>query len=267
MTKGIPMAEWNSPGHPATRPPQAVSGIRHLSRCWPATIAAAVLASSPLPATAALIGILPATPGGTDYQAYYDDIIDVTFLADANYASSNNFNITTIDMGGITGGVETYSTMTMWLAEMNSANGGAGHLGASGWRFPYTPTADPGCSDQITSPYVASWGFGCTGGELAHLYFTYDITTTNEGPFVNIERDSSSTSGYWSSEISDAYNVSYQFRFGTGQLVPSTQTTGGFSYTWPVHDGNISVVPLPGAVWFLATAIAGLMGYSRRPWR
>jgi len=216
-----------------------------------------------LNASAALTGILPLTPGGSDYQAYYDDIIDVTWLADANFASSENFFITTIDQGGVTGGIETYSTMLTWLDAMNSTNGGAGHLGGTSWRMPYTPISDSTCSNQITSPYTASYGSGCMGGELAHLYNTYGITSTNEGPFINVENDTESTSGYYSSEISDAYNVSYIYRFGSGELYPITQTNGGFSYTWAVHDGNLaSAVPIPAAAWLFSSALIGLI-FSR----
>ena len=39
-----------------------------------------------LSANAAFEGRLPATPGGTDYQAYYDDQLDITWLSDANAA-------------------------------------------------------------------------------------------------------------------------------------------------------------------------------------
>jgi len=35
-------------------------------------------------ADAALLGRLAATPGGTDYQAYYDDVLDITWAANAN---------------------------------------------------------------------------------------------------------------------------------------------------------------------------------------
>ena len=37
---------------------------------------------------AALIGRAPLTPGGTDYQAYYDDVLGITWLANANLAAS-----------------------------------------------------------------------------------------------------------------------------------------------------------------------------------
>lgn len=43
-------------------------------------------------ANAELLGRLPATPGGTDYQAYYDTEADLTWLADANYAQTSGFD-------------------------------------------------------------------------------------------------------------------------------------------------------------------------------
>ena len=39
---------------------------------------------------AALIGVLPATPGGADWQAYYDDQLDITWMANANVNVTNN---------------------------------------------------------------------------------------------------------------------------------------------------------------------------------
>jgi hypothetical protein len=38
-------------------------------------------------AHAALLGRLPITPDGTDYRAYYDDVLDITRLADAKLAA------------------------------------------------------------------------------------------------------------------------------------------------------------------------------------
>jgi hypothetical protein len=39
---------------------------------------------------AVLVGELPATPGGTDYQAYYDTVANLTWLADANAGFGSN---------------------------------------------------------------------------------------------------------------------------------------------------------------------------------
>ncbi len=45
-------------------------------------------------AHAALIGTLPAALGGSDYQAYYDDALKVTWLANANLAATQHFGVT-----------------------------------------------------------------------------------------------------------------------------------------------------------------------------
>ena len=36
---------------------------------------------------------LSATPDGTDYQAYFDDHLNITFLGDANLAANNTFGL------------------------------------------------------------------------------------------------------------------------------------------------------------------------------
>jgi hypothetical protein len=41
-------------------------------------------------AQAALQGRAPATPGGTDYQAYYDTDLDITWVANANLAATKS---------------------------------------------------------------------------------------------------------------------------------------------------------------------------------
>ncbi|HHQ13394.1 MAG TPA: hypothetical protein ENK16_00045 [Chromatiales bacterium] len=206
-------------------------------------------------ADAALIGILPATPGGTDYQAYYDEDIDVTWAADANLFVTQSFGLTPNPFNP---GNQTYSTMNTWLGMLNSMNGGAGYLGANGWRFPFTPASDPDCSDIITTPYLATYGSGCTAGEFSHLFNVHGITTTSEGPFVNVEKDGTQF-GYWSSVLSDAHTVAYNFRFETGELFPSTYNSGG--YAWPVHDGNLAAVPVPAVGWLFGSGL--IMGLLR----
>jgi len=49
---------------------------------------------------AALLGRAPLTPGGTDYQAYYDTVLNITWLADANYALTESFGSVAIDPDG-----------------------------------------------------------------------------------------------------------------------------------------------------------------------
>jgi hypothetical protein len=62
-------------------------------------ILALVLSAVSLVANAALIGRLPITLGGTDYQAYYDDIHDLTWLTDANAAVGTIYDIANPGLG------------------------------------------------------------------------------------------------------------------------------------------------------------------------
>ena len=102
-------------------------------------------------AHAALIGVLPATSGGTDYQAYYDTDLDITWLADANLAASNTFGIGTASINSF--GVMHWDTANTWIANMNTS----GYLGFNDWRLPTTQQPDPSCSIQAGTP---PQGFG-----------------------------------------------------------------------------------------------------------
>ena len=62
-------------------------------------------------ANAALIGRLPATSGGTDYQAAYDDVLNITWVTDA-------------DLGGAT----TWDNQVAWADNLN-------YLGFTDWRL------------------------------------------------------------------------------------------------------------------------------------
>jgi hypothetical protein len=92
-------------------------------------------------ANAALQGRLPATVGGTDYQAYYDDELNITWLADANAAAGTIYDgmIATTRRGyEEPWGTETDGAITawktgVWLNSLNSAH----YLGASNWRLPF----------------------------------------------------------------------------------------------------------------------------------
>lgn len=81
-------------------------------------------------ADAALIGRLAATAGGMDYQAYYDDVADLTWLADANYAQTSG-----VDADGRMG----WTSAKNWAAGLNIG-------GVTGWRLPDSLQPDANCS-------------------------------------------------------------------------------------------------------------------------
>jgi len=201
-------------------------------------------------------------------QAYYDDVLDITWLADANLAASNTFGVTGIAVNG----TMTWAKANEWIAAMNTAN----HLGYSDWRLPNViDTGTPGCNFAYSGT-DCGWNVDLSTGEMAHLYYStlgnvgaYDILgnptgcyiapnycLTHTGPFSNIQRDN-----YWSgtSYAPDPGNA-WGFNFGNGSQ--SSYDERNAFRAWAVRPGD-TVVPLPGVAWLFGSAL-GAVGILRR---
>lgn len=240
-------------------------------------------------AQAALLGRAALTPGGSDYQAYYDDVLNITWLADANLADTNDFGVTNY------GGKMHWVPAQSWLGAMNAAN----YLGASNWRLP-TMNWINGSSVNGYESYDGSTDFGwnisapgtlyagSTASEMAHLFYNtlgnvgeYDVSgaptgcsgtspwcLTNTGPFVNLmpaSDNSCCARGYWAGSPTDVGNtwVGMVFSFGSGRQTNDLKN-GNSDYVWAVSDGDmLAPVPAPPAVWLFGSAL-GLMGWMRR---
>ena len=97
-------------------------------------------------ADAALVGRLAATPGGANYQAYYDTVADLTWLADANYAQTSGYDVD---------GLMSWQAANAWAAQLTVG-------GVSNWRLP--DTIDVG-NDGVTcsNPFQGvDYGFNIT---------------------------------------------------------------------------------------------------------
>ena len=62
----------------------------------------------------------------------YDDVLDITWLADANLALSNTFGVSGFNAAG----EADFDTATAFVAAANADNGGDGYLGVNTWRLP-----------------------------------------------------------------------------------------------------------------------------------
>lgn len=212
-------------------------------------------------------------------QAYYDDVLDITWLADANYAATNGF-------GTGWNGAMTKAGAQDWVLAMNAAQ----FLGASGWRLPtvepangtafnYTFTSN-GSSDRgynLSAPGTIY--AGSTASEFAHLFYNTlgnkspcDPVTSfaavcspqagsglsNAGPFVGIQ-----SYGYWTgTPYEPTPGLIWAFSFGNGNQTDDNNPDA--QYAWAVHDGDpFAVVPVPAAVWLFGSAL-GVMGVIRR---
>ena len=128
------------------------------------------------------------------FEAYYDTDRDITWLADANYAKTSGYD---------TDGKLIWDAANTWAANLSFTDGASVY---DNWRLPTILQPDASCGEQSAG---VSFGYGCTGSEMGHLFYSelggtavYDtpgpgpgigLGLTNTGPFTNLQADL-----YWS---------------------------------------------------------------------
>ena len=188
-------------------------------------------------------------------EAYYDTALNITWLADANYAGTemNNAN--------------TY----FWVTGLNPYSSGI-----TGWRLPWaSDTGTPGCNFGY---YGTDCGYNVNtaGSEMAHMFYItlgnkayYDTSgvgpqpgwgLTNIGPF-----SISNNTAYWT-YMDDLSNPSNAFYFIFADGSQNTTSKSMSLYAWAVHSGDVGTptVPVPAAVWLFGSGLLGLLGVARR---
>lgn len=162
--------------------------------------------------------------------AYYDPNLNITWAANANI---NN--------------LMDWSSAKDWAASLTIG-------GISGWRLPSADVNADGTVVDCTGGGAA----GCSDNEMGFLYWDEGITTVDPVPFSDVR-----SGVYWSAtESASDTGRAWAFGFNMGNQATNSKT--GTNYAWAVRDGDISPVPVPAAVWFLASGLLGLAGISRR---
>lgn len=202
---------------------------------------------------------------GTTIGGYYDTALDITWLADANYAGTTMF----------------WDPAMSWAASLDIN-------GITGWRLPTTsPVNGSGFNDTFSSDGSTDVGFnmsapstvyaGSTSSEMAHMYYVTlgnlalsDISgglqpgwgLTNTGPFSNVQPYL-----YWSAtEYAIAAGSAWTFLFYSGQQ-DITYKQNDLN-AWAVHSGDVgaavSSVPVPAAAWLFGSGLIGLFRMAKR---
>ena len=194
-------------------------------------------------ANAALIGVLPATTGGTNYQAYYDDVADLTWLANANAA----------------GATMTWADANAWAANLNID-------GVTGWRLPDTLQPDSACSGQSDG---VSYQYGCTGSEMGNLF--YNVLGGTRGLPIALEHNSNydlfsnvQPLFYWSATACCVTQSGAAFYFVFNGGYQSYGVKYNPNYAWAVHSGNVGAVPISPAFWLFGSGLIGMVAMARR---
>lgn len=187
-------------------------------------------------------------------EAYYDTTLDITWLADANYA-----------------GKMDWATANNWAANLNPYNSGI-----TGWRLPDTVDVGNDAATYTNIYQGVDYGYNITThSELSHMFYEtlgdlayYDTSgnvqsgygLSNTGPFSNLD------SSYWSATEYGAFtNYAWYFTMSSGYQANGNKAGPGGA--WAVHSGDVggvSAVPVPAAVWLFGSGLLGLVGMARR---
>jgi hypothetical protein len=188
------------------------------------------------------------------FDAYYDTTLNITWLANANYA----------------GTTMTWSAANAWAAGLTLG-------GYTEWRLPTTTdTGTSGCNYSTTGGTDCGYNVDTGSSEMASMYYDtlgnlayYDTSgvgpqpgwgLSNTGPFSNVQ-----STDYWSAtEYAPGTGSAWGFSTGIGDQFYDDKAVS--LYAWAVHTGDVgaSAVPIPAAAWLFGSGLLGLIGVSRK---
>ncbi len=181
---------------------------------------------------------LETRPGGM----VYDTDLNITWLADANYAQTSGYDAD---------GLMTWQDANDWVNNLT-------YGGYNDWRLPSTPDAN------------TSVGFNQTSSEFGHLFYT-ELGGTAGSAIPNSNLFTNVKIWAWWSGTEYSANPANVWYFNT--VVGHQGNTGKFNlstnkfnemYAWAVRSGDVAPVPLPGAIWLFGSGIIGLLSCKRR---
>jgi len=182
----------------------------------------------------------------------YDNVLDITWLQDANYAQTSGYDAD---------GRMDWDASITWAKHLE-------YGGYDDWRLPSAGNPPP----------PSFFPMPLSTGEMGHMFYNNlgnaagfsiqnNVSFTNATygggaeSFVNAQN-----SPYWLDEEYGLYeqiNTSYVFQTQSGSYMfyPKHYNL----YSWPVHDGDIgaSAVPLPASFWLFASGLISLRLFKR----
>ncbi|MFG6443253.1 PEP-CTERM sorting domain-containing protein [Roseateles sp. LKC17W] len=210
------------------------------------------LAAAAVVALAAATGTAQAALHARDGGMVYDDVLNLTWLADMNYAQTS---------GQSRDGLMDLATAKAWAEGLN-------YGGLGGWRLPTLNPGDTSCGSSVNvgGGFGTQYGgFNCTGGELSHL-FAVDLGNKAWETVLNPTGDTTEQQAnlalfknvqayvYWSG-TEYAPTPGNAWIYTTHQGAQATAGELAEFYAVAVHSGDVAAVPEPQSY---ALLIAGL---------
>jgi len=195
--------------------------------------------------------------------AYYDSVLDVTWMADADALSSVYYD-----------GTASWLQVNAWVDNLEIS-------GITGWRLPTALDTGAAGKDYSNGGTDTGYNVQTTDGstiysEMASLYFDtlgnlsfHDADGNvqsgygmlNTGPFSGF---GASHGSYWVASATDPTSVSSAWVFSTTDGSQIDPYDAGRFAAIAVYDGDVGAVPLPAAVWLFGSGLLGLIGSAGR---
>lgn len=181
----------------------------------------------------------------------YDTDLDITWLADMNYANTTDYDDALY--GFDTSGKMKWADAMAWANQLV-------YGGYNDWRLP-------------TTPYYCN-GYNCTNSEMGHLYYSelggtggasiFSSSDPDLSLFTNLQGDS-----YWSGTGDFANSAWYFTLYSPVSGYQNTISPGHYLYAMAVRTGDSTPpqsapVPEPGTLLLMGSGFAGLALWRRR---
>jgi Protein of unknown function (DUF1566) len=210
----------------------------------------------------------------------YDTTMNITWLADMNYAVTSGYAAGGTAPDSVVGSNAIWTDGRMGWAAANQWANNLVFGGYDDWRLPTVNLSDTSCSNTSTPAGFPTqyYGYNCAGGELSQLFTLYmgekmgesvlDQTgdtaeqIANQALFSNLK-----SSGYWTSqEYAPDRNLAWRFGTQGGLQLESNKSLP--LYAVAVRAGDVPstlAVPEPQTLALVMTALgAALLCRGRR---
>ena len=203
--------------------------------------------------------------------AYYDPNLNITWLADANYAMTSGYDAD---------GLMSWYQASTWVASLDID----GVPDADGWRLPNTIDVGNDGFTYTNEYQGVDYGYNITThSELSNMFYNmlgntaaYDTSgtatgclvsppnycLTNTSPFSNLQSDTYLSATEYTPDTPFPYEWSWNFSMLNG--FQSSSIKPNEYYAWAVYSDDISTVPVPAAAWLFGSGLLGLIGVTRK---
>ncbi len=227
-------------------------------------------------AQASLTTIGTATYNGSDYNLIWDDDNNGNSVVWLDYTHPADIWLNQVNWASGLGSQLTVTLNPLYTTDIDWT---------TGWRLPNT--VDDGQMAVLgfegdpngDGDYSYTAGYNLPNSEMGHLFYTelgnagYQNTdgswnTLPPAPDYFLQKTEDfehlNSSYYWSgTEYAATTSNAWYFRTQTGYQHANSPKSSGFE-ALAIRSGEISVVPVPGAVWLLGSGLAGLVGLRRK---